>query len=144
MVKLKTLDEATTEDILNGTAAPAIQIRGKIGYGSGFGFARRGDGRFGENRGPGGVYQRRYTGYNQHGYIPGKKRVPYYIRMRKYRPTNPRTVEQQGNRNKFREAVEAWQLMPEEEKIVWKTRAVRKSRRGRNVFIQWFMLQSDT
>lgn len=144
MVRLKHLNEATTEDILNGKAAPAIAIAGNIGRGSGYGFARRGNGQFGEPNGPSGIYQRRWTGYNQHGYIPGKKRKAYYVRMRFYRPTNPNTELQQAGRSKFQQAVAAWQNMSEEERAPYKRRAVRKSRRGRNLFIQEFMLKSET
>lgn len=142
MVRLKTLDKATTEDILNGKAIPALTISGNIGRGSGYGFARRGNGLYGEGESPGGIYQKRWTGYNQHGRIPGCKRKSYYVRMRMYRPTNPRTVKQQAGRTKFQEAVAAWQAMSTEEREPWRQRAVRKSRRGRNLFIQEYMLKS--
>lgn len=144
MVKLKTLDKATTEDILNGKATPAIAIAGNLGRGSGYGFARRGDGVYGECEGVGGIYQRRWTGYNQHGYIPGKKKRAYYVRMRFYRPSNPRTELQQAGRMKFQQAVAAWQEMSDAQRAPYKARAVRKGRRGRNLFIQEFMLQSET
>ena len=144
MVKLKHLNDATTEDILNGKATPAIAIAGTLGRGSGYGFARRGDGEYGSGEGVGGVYQRRWTGYNQHGYIPGRKKVAYYVRMRYSRPTNPRTELQQAGRTKFQMAVAAWQAMDEAQRAPYKRRAVKKSRRGRNLFIQEFMLQSET
>lgn len=144
MVRLKHLNEATTEDILNGKATPAIAIAGNIGRGSGYGFARRGDGVYGEAEGVGGIYQRRWTGYNQTGYITGKRRRAYYVRMRFYRPTNPRTELQQQGRTKFQNAVAAWQSMSEAERAPYKRRAVKKSRRGRNLFIQEYMLQSET
>lgn len=144
MVKLKPLNEAGVEGLLNGEAAPAIRITGNIGRGSGYGFARNGNAEYGAAPSPGGIYQKRYTGYNQTGYVPGKKRTPYYIRMRTYTPTNPRTELQQSGRNKFAQAVAAWQAMDEAQRAVWKARAVKKSRRGRNLFIQNFMLQSET
>lgn len=142
MVKLKPISEASREEILNGTATPAIEIRGKIGRGSGYGFARRGNGLFGESAAPGGIYQRRVTGYNQTGRIPGRKRVQYFVRMKSYRPTNPRTVEQQAHRASFADAVAAWQAMTPEQRKPYIDRAVRKGRRGRNMFISEFMLQS--
>lgn len=144
MVKLKPINGANREDILNGTASPAIEIRGKLGRGSGYGFSRRGSGIYGESGGPGGIYQRRVTGYNQHGRIPGRPRRQYFVRMRSYTPTNPRTELQQAGRTKFQTAVEIWQGMTEEERAPWKARAVRKSRRGRNLFISEYMLQSTT
>lgn len=142
MVKLKPITEADVEDILNGDAVPAIEIRGTIGRGSGFGFVRNGNGLFGERVGPGGIYQKRYTGYNQHGYIPGRARVAYYARMRTYRPSNPRTEIQQANRSRFNDAVIAWSQLTDDERKAWNTRARRKSRIGRNFFISEYMLQS--
>lgn len=144
MVKLKSINDATIEEVLNGTAAPAIEIRGKLGRGTGYGFARRGNGLYGESENPGGIYQRRVTGYNQHGRIPGRPRVQYFVRMKSYRPTNPRTELQQAGRTKFQTAVEIWQGMTEEERAPYKRRAVKKSRRGRNLFISEYMLQSET
>lgn len=144
MVKLKPLNEAGVEGMLNGEATPAIAVTGNIGRGSGYGFARRGNGQYGAKPGPGGIYQKRYTGYNQTGYVAGKKRVPYYVRMRTYTPTNPRTELQQSRRSKFAEAVAAWQSMDDAQRAPYKARAVKKSRRGRNLFIQEYMLQSET
>lgn len=144
VVKLKSLVEAGTEGLLNGEAAPAITVTGNLGRGSGYGFARNGNGQFGVAPSPGGIYQKRYTGYNQTGYIPGKKRVAYYVRMRTYTPTNPRTELQQSRRGKFADAVAAWQAMDEDARAPYKARAVRHSRRGRNLFIQEFMLQSES
>lgn len=144
VVKLKSLEEAGVEGMLNGEASPAAAIAGNIGNGSGYGFARNGNAVYGVAPGPGGIYQKRWTGYNQTGYVPGKKRVPYFVRMRTYRPTNPRTELQQTGRNKFAEAVAAWQSMSEAERAPYKARAVRHSRRGRNLFIQEYMLQSET
>lgn len=143
MVKLKPITKATTEDIINGKASPAIEIHGKIGRGSGYGFARNGNAIFGERAGPGGIYQKRYTGYNQNGYIPGRPRLLYFVRMRHYRPSNPQTELQQARRSKFQDAVAAWQAMDDAERAPWKRRATKKSRRGRNLFISEYMLQSD-
>lgn len=144
MVKLKPLNEAGVQGLLNGEAAPAIAITGNLGHGSGYGFARRGDALYGAAPSPGGIYQKRYTGYNQHGYIPGKKRKPYYVRMRNYRPTNPRTVAQQSGRTRFADAVATWQSMSDEQREVYRKRAVKRSRRARNLFIQEYMLQSES
>lgn len=144
MVKLKSLDEVGVEGLLNGEASPAAAIAGNIGNGSGYGFARNGNAVFGAAPGPGGIYQRRYTGYNQTGYIPGKPRIPYYVRMRTYTPTNPRTELQQAGRSKFGDAVAAWQSMTDDQRAPYKARAVRKGRRGRNLFIQEHMLQSES
>ena len=142
VVKLKPIYQATKEELLNGEAAAGLAIHGTISRGSGFGFLRNGSGRFGQPPGPGGIYQQRNAGYNQHGYIPGRKRTIYFVRMRTYRPSNPRTALQQANRSRFNDAVAAWRDMPPEERKKWNTVARKKSRIGRNFFISEYMLQS--
>ena len=142
VVKIKSITNANLEDILDGTASPAIEIRGKLGHGSGFGFGRNGYGLFGERAGPGGIYQRRNTGYNQHGYIAGRERREYFVRMRSYRPTNPRTELQQAGRGRFADAVATWHAMTPEERKPWNERAAKRSRKGRNLFLSEYMLES--
>lgn len=142
VVKLKPVNVGADGGILSGKTTPAFEISGKIGRGSGYGFARRGNGAYGANVPAGGIYQRRVTGYNQAGRVPGRPRRQYFVRMRTYRPTNPQTATQQANRSTFADAVAAWQVMDAAQRQPYIDRAVRKSRRGRNLFIQEFMLQS--
>lgn len=142
VVKLRPLNKENLGGILNGTTTPALEIRGKIGRGTGYGFARRGNGLYGEDAAVGGIYQKRVTGYNQTGRLPDRARRQYFVRMRSYRPTNPQTVPQQANRTTFADAVAEWQGMDAAQRQPYVDRAVRKGRRGRNLFIQEFMLQS--
>lgn len=127
--------------ILDGTTTPGAEISGKLGRGAGYGFTRRGFGVYGETQRVGGIYQKRLTGYNQTGRIPSLARRQYFVRMRNYRPTNPQTEPQQANRATFADAVAAWQGMDAAQRQPYIDRAIRKSRRGRNLFIQEFMLQ---
>lgn len=142
MVKLNPINVGINGGILSGKTTPSFAIHGKLGRGTGYGFARRGNGVYGEDVAVGGIYQKRVTGYNQDGRLPGRARRQYFVRMRNYRPTNPQTVEQQANRGTFADAVAAWQAMSVEERAPYVKRATRKNRRGRNLFIQEFMLQS--
>lgn len=139
MVKLKAHEMADAEGLLNGTHNIAIEAHGKLGTGSGYGFARRGISQFGDQRRFTGIYQKRNTGYNQHGYIPGKPKRTYYVRMRPYRPTNPRTVPQQANRSKFADACAAWPLLTDDEKAKYNAIGKKRGRPGRSLFISWYM-----
>lgn len=120
----------------------ALSARGKSGRGSGLGFARFGNARFADNRANGGIFRKKYTGYNQYGYSPKRKRKIIYQRMRYYTTPNPRTMEQQANRSKFAEAVEAWALLTPVEKSYYNERGKRKNKVGRNMFISWYMKQN--
>lgn len=120
----------------------SLSTRGKTGPGGGFGFIRFANSRFGDTRTHGGIYRKKYTGYNQYGYSPIRKRNTIFQRMRYYRPTNPRTVEQQSNRNKFAEAVAAWPLLTDEQKTYYNERGKRMNKSGRNLFISWYMKQN--
>lgn len=139
MVKLKAHEMADAEGLLNGTHNIALEAHGKLGTGSGYGFARRGISKFGDQRRFTGIYQKRNTGYNQHGYIPGKPKRTYYVRMRPYRPTNPQTPLQQANRSKFADACAAWPLLTEDEKAYYNSIGKKRGRPGRSLFISWYM-----
>lgn len=139
MVKLKPHEMADQGGLLDGTHNIALAAHGSIGYGSGYGFARRGISKFGDTRRFTGIYQKRNTGYNQHGYIPGKPKRTYYVRMRPYRPTNPRTEAQQANRTKFADANVAWPLLTEDERAKYNAIGKKRGRTGRSLFISWYM-----
>jgi len=68
--------------------------------------------------------------------VTGKVRVyrePFYITR------NPRTANQQTNRNKFADAVAYWQGLTEEEKKVYNQRAIGKHMSGYNLCIREYM-----
>lgn len=72
-----------------------------------------------------GIYQMRMT-------KTGKRP----IKMKFYTPTNPRTVAQQANRNKFADAMTAWQALTAGDKAQYNKRAKKKGMFGRNLFIR--------
>lgn len=72
-----------------------------------------------------GIWQMRMT---KRGKVP--------IRMKFYTPTNPRTVPQQANRQKFADAMAAWQELTDEQKDAYNVRAKKRGWFGRNLFIR--------
>jgi len=85
-----------------------------------------------------GIYQQRYKRLDfwRKGYTPKGKRKNF--KMKFYRPTNPRTPEQQANRAKFAQAVQAWQNLPLDQKRVYNEKASKKPMSGYNLFIKKF------
>jgi hypothetical protein len=47
-------------------------------------------------------------------------------------PHNPDTEAQRENRSTFADAVKAWQLLPDEERIYWNKKAAALHRKGKN------------
>jgi len=72
-----------------------------------------------------GIYQMRMT---KRGKVP--------VKMKFYRPTNPRTPAQQANREKFTSAMVGWQSLTELEKSVYNTRAKKRQMFGWGLFIR--------
>ncbi len=139
MVKVKPIGFGGVEGVLNGTTMAGIRQTGTIRRGDGFGFIRLGHSALGASAYIGGVYQRRVTGYNNTGRKAHLPRKTYYVKMRYYRPTNPRTPAQQAGRSKFADAVAGWKALSPAEKQLYNTRGSRLGRRGRNLYISEFM-----
>ena len=72
-----------------------------------------------------GIYQMRMT---KQGKVP--------IKMKFYAPTNPQTPAQQANRQKFADAMSAWQSLTEEEKSAYNRRAKKRQMFGWGLFIR--------
>jgi hypothetical protein len=72
-----------------------------------------------------GIYQMRMT---KRGKVP--------IKMKFYTPSNPNNLDQQFWRNKFRNAMAAWQLLTSEQKTAYNVRAKHIGLFGRNLFIR--------
>lgn len=72
-----------------------------------------------------GIYQMRMT---KRGKVP--------IKMKFYRPTNPQTVPQQANRQKFADAMTAWGALSSGEKAVYNERAKKRQMFGWGLFIR--------
>ncbi len=61
-----------------------------------------------------------------------------YIKRRTI-PRNPRTEPQVKCRGNFSGSVKAWQVLPEEEKTLYKNRAKRKKKAGYNLFMSEYL-----
>lgn len=57
-----------------------------------------------------------------------------------YRPSQPRTTDQQANRTKFRDAVAAWQALDETDKNDWRRSARSVHYSGYNLYLKRYML----
>lgn len=121
--------------IRNGLSMAGIAQVGQTGWSCGFGAIRFGYGKYGDDNLAQGIYQRRHTGYNNHGYIAGLPKNVYYVRMKSYRPTNPNTESQQIARQVFREVIAEWQALTNEQKRVYSERGAKRNLSGYNVFI---------
>lgn len=77
-----------------------------------------------------GIYQMRMT---KRGKVP--------IKMKYYVPYNPETVPQQANRQKFADAMTAWQALTAPEKTAYNKRARNIGLFGRNLFIREYYPQ---
>lgn len=129
-------------DIENGEFVPAIAVRGRIGVSAGVGNLALGVSKYGEERGVGGIYQKRVTGYNNKGRIPGRPRRTYYVRMRSYSSPNPNTARQQLARKGMRDAVAAWKQLTNAQQASYNKRGIRTGRQGRHLFYSEYMKQS--
>lgn len=143
MVKIISEMVEVPEDILDGKHMLNAKTHGIIGWGNGFGFARFSDAKFGDSNRISGIYQRRVTGYNRHGINPERPRRSYFVRMKKYRPTNPQTPLQQANRNKFKDANDAWNELTPDQKMPYNKTGKKSGKQGRSVFISWYMKRAD-
>jgi len=72
-----------------------------------------------------GIYQMRMT---KRGKVP--------IKMKFYAPTNPRSIAQQANRQKFTDAMTAWQALTAAERKMYNDRAKRRSMFGWGLYIR--------
>lgn len=97
-------------------SALAATIRGSISNPVPCGIATTFYGRCGAVAALAGTYQRRRPGTSARtrDYRP-KAEVPF-VALRRYRPTNPRTVPQQANRTKFADGMAAWKALTDAEK----------------------------
>lgn len=118
-----------------GEVMAGLEQRGKMCYSSGYGFATLGITRAGEATHAGGIYQRRIKGYNNKTGKPSGGNEHYFVKMRSYAPTNPRTEAQQANRAKMAAACAAWQQLTNEQKNVYNAKARKYGRVGRQYFI---------
>lgn len=138
-MKLKRLGDGGIDALMRGESLPGLDTRGKLCYGTGFGFATLGNTRLGDDRLQGGIYQRRMAGYNQFTGKPTGKKKFYYVKMRNYAPTNPRTTLQQANRAKMTAACAGWNSLTIEQKSIYNKRATRAGKVGRQLYISEYL-----
>lgn len=85
-----------------------------------------------------GVYQKRVRRGNFWTNSLKIKKGFGYCKMKYYMTANPKTVSQQANRNKFGDAVRAWQNLTDDQKSVYNKLATRENKSGFNIFIaEW-------
>lgn len=139
MVVVKPFGHGGLDAFLAGRTMAGLAQTGAMDYSNGFGFAVCGKSRLGDDRQQGGIYQKRVTGYNQFGRNPDRPRRSYYVKMRSYAPTNPRTPAQQARRNKFADARAAWAVLDDNLKIKYNKRATKQGRYGWRLFVSEYM-----
>jgi len=100
-------------------------LSGKLGSPAGCGMATAGQARCGGDYRTYGIWQMRNI---RRGKVP--------VKMKFYTPTNPRSVAQQANRQKFANAQAAWMALTPPEKLGYTTRAKRRSMFGWGLFIR--------
>lgn len=108
----------------------ALRIQKRMGYSQGVGAPVLGGSEIGRMDGITGIYQIRRT----------KTSGEIQVLSRETTPGNPRTFLQQSNRNKFGDAMRAWQSLPSSEKEIWNNKAKYKKQTGHNLFIKNYML----
>lgn len=92
-----------------------------------------------------------YGGYGEDDLIPASEFHGFYqmrkckegyipVQMKFFRPSNPRTPEQQAQRAKMILAVSAWQALTQEEKAVYNKSAIGQNLTGYNLFIKKYLL----
>ena len=64
------------------------------------------------------------------------------VKMKFYKPTNPRTEKQQANRQKLASANLAWKSLTDEQKKVYNKNAIGTVMTGYNLFIKKFLLSN--
>jgi hypothetical protein len=109
------------------------EARGKFGYSGGFGRIAFGYTRFGFYNWYAGIYQKKY-------YF-GK---PYISRMKFYRPKNNQKPTQQLWRGVFKDGKAQYDLLSDEQKLVYKKRGILKHITGYNIFMsEWLFAHKN-
>lgn len=119
----------------------ALGMRKRLGAGSEYGFNDLGRSHYQAAVPMQGTYQRRVSGYNQYGKSTKKKPRTYFVQMRDCTPSNPRTVPQQANRNKFKDGMAAWSALTQPQKDEYNKKAVKQGRYGVHLFMKEYMHQ---
>lgn len=118
----------------------SVVQRGKVGDFARYGKVYYGHAKYGLSFEEAGIYQMRTIkmGEPSVGTKYHYKKRP--IRMKFYQPTGEPSAEQTTLRNKFGDAIVAWQALTAEQKMVYHTRAVGLRMSGYNLFLREYML----
>lgn len=106
----------------------SVSAQKKFGKPTGYGVMSYGIDRYGVGDFRAGIYQQRHC-----------KTGRRTIKMKFYRPTDPKTYPQQTNRGRFAAAILAWRDLTFVEQLVYDRRAVGKHMSGYNLFISEYM-----
>jgi len=109
----------------------SFTARGKVGIPNGLGRDLLGVSFLGYRDDRAAIYQNR-TKQSGHAIVA----------MRHWIPKNPRTESQQANRNKFGDAMSAWQSLTDQEKLSYTKRGKSRGMFGHNLFIREYMLSN--
>jgi len=112
----------------------ALLISKKLGKGDEFGEIAFSDYYFG-------FYHEKFGIYKTIHYRK-KTGISCIAKFKHYLPKNPKTTDQEANREKFKNAVQSWQSLEEEEKEEWREKAKKKNLNmsGYNLYISLYML----
>lgn len=121
-----------TTMIINYGNNIALELRGKLGNAEGIGRHALGKTENGFFTGLTGTFQIRRT----------KKSGRIQVLSADTTSGNPRTVKQQANRNRFKDAMTEWQGLSDEQKTNWKNKAHGKKQNGMNLFVKHRMLDN--
>jgi len=118
----------------------SLGMRKKFGNSNGFGFTIFGSTEYGDSHPLRGIYQGRLTGYNQMGRSAWRPRKRYFVAMRDYAPTNPRTVLQVARRTVFTDGTVLWNDLTTSEKQDYNQYAKGQAFSGYNLFMSMYLL----
>lgn len=99
----------------------SFDARKRYGKPHSFGQIVIGWGFFGDDDERMGVYHIRRELPNFHAHTKPTLGAQVTNRMRYYYPSNPRTIPQQANRSKFADAVNAWQSLTDEQRMLYRS-----------------------
>jgi hypothetical protein len=113
----------------------SLGVRGKLGFGRGYGASEYGHARHGASTPQAGIYQRRLVGLGS-TLAPRKQAGRYSLsRSKFYRPTNTQQPAQQAWRAIYGAGVGAYRALSDAEKLALRKRARNRNMSGYNLFM---------
>jgi hypothetical protein len=107
----------------------SFQARQKVGIPNQYGRIIYGVSRYGEKNDYAGIYQTR-----------PRPKGRMMVRMVHYVPTNPQTIPQQTNRQKYADSVAAWQALSSSEKQFYRVKSSGRRMSGYNLFQHEYLI----